>query len=105
MMTKKNYKIIFFFFLLASTIFENSIKTKIISHENKFYISLTDEQNLKLKEILTNESLNNLKLNIINENTYLIEDADFKFSSFYEIKEKKSLEDFEHTIKFKSCNY
>jgi hypothetical protein len=99
---KKKFRIISFFTILALSIFENKIKPQIISHENKFYISLSYEQNQKLKEILSEESLNNLKLNNISENTYLINDTNLNISSFYEIKEKKKFQDFENSIK--SCN-
>jgi len=96
---KNNFLLITLLFLIAFSLLGKNINSQIISHDNKFYVSLTEAQNQKLQEIFRKENLNNFPIKVINEDTFLINEIDLNISSLCKEENEKFLQN-----SINSCN-
>lgn len=76
---KTNFISVVIFLIISLSLIEENY-TQIISHDNKFYISLNEEQNNFLSEFFNEENLKKLEQKKINEGTFLINDPNLKMN-------------------------
>lgn len=96
---KIKFSLFCFFLILNSLISLGQFNTQIISRDNKYFIALTEEQSLKLKEILNQENqINKIPFEKLDDKTFLISEKNINISSI--CQEENFVEK-----SFKSCKF